>query len=802
MNNFKKMILAFIFTFAFIMPVIAESNNYDLVINQLDEQNSLNEIINNALQEGKKTIFISNGTYNLSGSIDINTDNVQIIGESKDETILVQNSSNENSINIENTNNVSISSLTFNNKSVNDSSCINIINTNNVLIDNNIFESSNNSVAIDAAGEIKSNAKEIEAQVENIELMNGLIITNNTINANETLNAINLMLQNNCTIEDNELYEGGIKVSASNTLGINRNTIDTPKDRGILVIIPSKNFVISNNTITNSKYSGIDIEINTDFVSNPHYRGQNFTIENNNINDTRYMGIELNNIEDSLVQGNIIENVDFNGMYGSIIKNVDFVNNSILGSAYSNKRGRVLDWEKDTSCAIAFDYIVENCNVRDNIIVNNDWNCSYGVHITSDNHNTFNVIEGNTFTKFFTYPVYEIDNHNTIGENDTINVWTMLNPRSGSYINDLINEFVAQGRRKFYLLEGNYTANGNVHLAYSDMILEGENKENTVIKQIDAEADTVTVENCNNTKVRNITLSNEDVGKTTVVFTNVSNSKLENSIVYGNDTSFAVYFAGPYHDKGQDMLDKVKNNDLDDGNQILDCTVYSNYYGDGVSFCGQKNGLVKGNEINGSKLVMYLCRDSVMEENHIKDSIVSGIVCSLPSKDNIIQNNIIERCQNSGIWVVPNLEHITTNTDEEFKSTGITLYNNRIEDCRYMGINCEYLEDSTIEENNISLVDVDGIYLLHSNNLNVINNTVVDSGHAIIRELKWNWDMNLLSGIFLDTDVTNCSIENNNLKNESNECVYDIRIQPSAGNEGNNVINNDCTGNFTNFFEQ
>ena len=109
MNNFKKMILAFIFTFAFIMPVMAESNNYDLVINQLDEQNSLNEIINNALQEGKKTIFISNGTYNLSGSIDINIDNVQIIGESKDETILVQNSSNENSINIENTNNTNTS---------------------------------------------------------------------------------------------------------------------------------------------------------------------------------------------------------------------------------------------------------------------------------------------------------------------------------------------------------------------------------------------------------------------------------------------------------------------------------------------------------------------------------------------------------------------------------------------------------------------------------------------------------------------------------------------------------------------
>lgn len=365
--------------------------------------------------------------------------------------------------------------------------------------------------------------------------------------------------------------------------------------------------------------------------------------------------------------------------------------------------------------------------------------------------------------------------------------WTIIRTEETGYINEAVNKFVKEGKRKFYVLEGSYTANGTIHLDKSNIIFRGESRERTRINQINQNADTIAVENCKNTVVRDITVDNRKFGKTSIVYTNVNHCTLDNVRVYGNKSIFSVFFSGPYHNPGQDMLTKVEENRLDDGNKILNCEVTSDFYGDSVAFCGQKNGIVKGNEIYGSQLVMYLCRDSIMENNSITDSNLSGIVYALPAYDNIIRDNKIKNCTHAGIWVQKNQEH---EIKDSYRGTNLTIARNTIDNGRHIGILVENMKDSKIVDNIIKTVDMTGICLMKSENLDIIGNRVFAYGHSIKRECLWPWDTNLNSGIYLDHHVKNLVIKDNVIKNTLPGCKYDIYIQSSNDYKTNIIKNN------------
>jgi hypothetical protein len=295
--------------------------------------------------------------------------------------------------------------------------------------------------------------------------------------------------------------------------------------------------------------------------------------------------------------------------------------------------------------------------------------------------------------------------------------------------------------------------------------------------------------------VSNLTIDNSAYGWAGFSEGNSNNVTLQDCIIYRDNSTFAVYFAGKNYpsDTSINPVSGLEKSDMDYNNKMINNIVYSEYLGDGGSFSVQKNGLVENNIVNGTRIAFYICRDSQVKNNTIRNSASNGIHVSIPSENNIITGNVIENSKASAIKVSAETEYPV---ETSYYGNNININDNTINNAHYMGIEINQLANSFIENNNINKPDNVGIYLLRVNNVIVRNNILTNIGYSVIDGNLWGWREDWNTGIFADYKVTNSTIENNTLSNKEFYCNYGIRELKGNLNEMNDFTDNNIEGKF------
>ncbi|WP_160686902.1 right-handed parallel beta-helix repeat-containing protein [Clostridium sp. C2-6-12] len=365
----------------------------------------------------------------------------------------------------------------------------------------------------------------------------------------------------------------------------------------------------------------------------------------------------------------------------------------------------------------------------------------------------------------------------------------------GEFINVKINQLLNDGVKNIYIKNGIYNLNSMIKINKADIKLIGEDKNNTKLVQTQKNCDSIGVHNADNVMVSNLTIDNSASGFAGFSEGNSNNITLQDCIIYGDNSTFAVYFSGKNYpsDISINPVSGFEKSDMDYNNKMISNIVYSKYWGDGVSFSVQKNGLVENNIVNGTRIAFYICRDSQVKNNNIRNSASNGIHVSIPSENNIITGNVIENSKASAIKVSAEVEYPV---ETSYYGNKITISNNTISNPHYMGIEINQLANSFIENNNIDKPDNVGIYLLRANNVKVRNNILKNIGYSVIDGNLWYWREDWNTGIFADYKVTNSIIDSNTLNNQEFYCAYGIRELQGNYNEMNVFTNNNIEGKF------
>lgn len=379
--------------------------------------------------------------------------------------------------------------------------------------------------------------------------------------------------------------------------------------------------------------------------------------------------------------------------------------------------------------------------------------------------------------------------------------WTIVNPSGGAdYLT--IEAALKAGHKKIQLADGHYAANKTIRVANSGVELRGESKKGVVIEAtqcidlLHVDADQVTVSNLTLKQI-------PSCANTTFVTSDHDNITLKNTILYGSDRMFTVYFAGKKHKVGQQPLTMVETGDLNTGNRVIGNEIHSDYHGDVLSFSLQKHGLVEGNKLYGGMISLFLNRFVQCKNNHLIDPISQGIFVSLPSYNVTVSDNHIVGSRASGIKVANQIDHTDASgrslTKISHRSTGITILNNQIEGSRFHGIEVQNLKDSLIMKNFIKNVDFNGVYVLRSDSLDIRNNAIVDATqvdagvHRPIHAWNTSWD----SAIYLEQYVTDTAVHSNMILTQEGRIRRGIAINPYwEGNKNNSIKGNILQGKF------
>jgi len=401
---------------------------------------ALDDVINQYITHGNTKFYIKDGVYNLNNSIKVNLQNVIIHGESKEKTQIIQPNVGNNNIEVT-ADNVQVSNLTIDNKQ-GEIAFVSKDSDKVTLEDCIIYGSPNNS-AVAFWG--KTVVNDIDA-VENNNLCSNNIIQRNTIYSHLSGNlkdGLVFMKQKNGTIINNTILGNRIAFYLCRNSEVSSNTIENSDTNGIRFTVPAYDNKISNNTIDNTLASGICVVRSDSGITPSSYRASNITISNNTITNSRYFGIEISNLKDSTITNNTINQIDFDGIYLLYSDTLTVKQNKIydIGLATATNGRKLWAWDENLNSGIFIDYSVCNSFLDYNEITNNYNNCLYGIKIQSGGLNLNNLITYNTITGDFSTGIDANTGHPeyTIIQNNLVNLNLIPAPTNLTTVSSLDN---------------------------------------------------------------------------------------------------------------------------------------------------------------------------------------------------------------------------------------------------------------------------------------------------------------------------------------------------------------------------
>ncbi len=309
-----------------------------------------------------------------------------------------------------------------------------------------------------------------------------------------------------------------------------------------------------------------------------------------------------------------------------------------------------------------------------------------------------------------------------------------------------IKDALIDGRKNIFVNNGIYQLDQEIIVSTDGTKIVGESADGVQIIQTDPEKDLLVIR-ADNVTIETITLDTQtNNAQAALVEGGGSGILIKNNIIKGGNKIFALFFAGPPVSSkganiGQEEKDETMDVYLENGesqfdfstdNEIVGNYISSEFLGDGISFSVQKNGLFHENIIEGAMISVYLCKDTVVKNNTITNSLQHGIFLTLPSENVTLYSNTISAPRYNGIHVQPQYqEHGYIN--EGIITSGIEIKKNIIK-ANLFGINVEGhdVEHQTwgdvrgvgVSENEITQFDFIGVRLVDVKKVDVVNNVI------------------------------------------------------------------------------
>src|ERR687895_641726 len=218
---------------------------------------------------------------------------------------------------------------------------------------------------------------------------------------------------------------------------------------------------------------------------------------------------------------------------------------------------------------------------------------------------------------------------------------------------------------------------------------------------------------------------------------------------------------------------------------------YLGYEGDyktpGLRYNGGDGSILKGNHIHHLKTGFYSdgVGGIIIEGNHVHDNAVYGLDPHTGTHDMIIRNNVVHNNGEEGIICSLDCYNITIEGNEAYNNAdaGIMFSRNMY---------------NSVARNNYVHDEVKGIFVSASNNNEIYNNTVSDSGDGIYLKSESSknniYDNTIINatsnGILVNTGASDNTFSSNTIINAT-ELGIDVEDSDSVNNkfEKNNLIN-------------
>lgn len=431
----------------------------------------------------------------------------------------------------------------------------------------------------------------------------------------------------------------------------------------------------------------------------------------------------------------------------------------------------------------------QKLDIEESVNKNNNFSGSQNINILDSNSISYKKnsnVKQQSSMESVTVPVY-FSSPPTLDSS-----WTVFDETttSGIYLNSEIQRLIGLGNRKFYIKNGVYHLNDSIPITESDVIIQGESRDHTMLIQDKPGANSVEITK-DNVEISEITLDGT-IGRRVFNCKDVNQVTIKDCILRGGSGNPVIDFGG--RGTGNDIT-AVTNGILNEGNKIENNEIYANAIGSGdaVFFNNQNNGIISGNYLSGGRLAFYLSTNSTVSGNTIENSEEQGILCTLPASANTISNNTIKNTKSSGIAIVRSDPGVTL---DSYRAGNFTIQDNKITDSRYFGIEISCLENSTIQSNILTNMDFNGIYLLYSDYLSIISNKINESNRLTVNPSIHVWIPKNNSAIYGQDKVTNCTIKLNELNNNLGVCPYGIRFETFPQNHDNVIVGNQIKGYF------
>src|ERR671914_361281 len=217
---------------------------------------------------------------------------------------------------------------------------------------------------------------------------------------------------------------------------------------------------------------------------------------------------------------------------------------------------------------------------------------------------------------------------------------------------------------------------------------------------------------------------------------------------------------------------------------------YLGYEGDyktpGLRYNGGDGSLLKGNHIHHLKTGFYSdgVGGMIIEGNHVHDNTIYGLDPHTGTHDMIIRNNVVHDNGEEGLICSLDCYNITIEGNE--------VYNNA--DAGIMFSRNMY---NSVARNNYVHDEVKGIFVSASNNNEIYNNTVSDSGDGIYLKSESSknniYDNTIINatsnGILVNTGASDNTFSSNTIINATDFGINVDEVSVNNRFENNNLIN-------------
>lgn len=254
--------------------------------------------------------YLDPGTYNLSTQLNVNSNNIQIIGTS--------NNANDIQILCNSGNAINVTADNFVLKFVSINCPIGIAltcsNNNYATIQYCTFYGSDTNFTIYFSGPTVSSDQDLFDHYNNNDLSDRNSITNSIIYSKWNGDAVSFSLQKNGLISNNILRGCKLSIYMIRDTDVLFNYISDSQAHGIYCSLPSDTVNIQYNTVINSLVSSIASKLQLEHTGTSQIIG-NINISNNFVRSSQYYSIEISDLINSQITNNVLSETAQVGIY-------------------------------------------------------------------------------------------------------------------------------------------------------------------------------------------------------------------------------------------------------------------------------------------------------------------------------------------------------------------------------------------------------------------------------------------------------------------------------------------------------